>query len=136
MKIWTEYGSEHSMNLVMIGRFENEEDAVKVKEIIDGLTKQVRSDEEAGKIKVGFPADRYTDVMLDLLGKMNVGSIGPTEVEQFAYEFKIKREKTQIVITTEEADISALLKILVGKGARVEVFSAHNFPNTEYGRGK
>jgi Family of unknown function (DUF6375) len=136
MKIWNGYGSEHSMNLVMIGRFEKEEDAARVKEIIDGLTKQVRSDEEAGYIKIGSPVDRYTDSMLDLLSKMNVSIIGPTEVEQFAYEFKIKRDGSQIVITTEESEISALFKVLVSKGARVEVFSAHDYPETGYGRGK
>jgi hypothetical protein len=136
MKIWNGYGSEHSMNLVMIGRFKNEEDAVKTKEIIERLTEKVRSDEGAGRIKIGAQTDRYASGMLDLLGKMNISVIGPSEVEQFAYEFKIRSTDKQLIITTEEIDVSALLKVLVSEGARVEVFSAHDHPDSEYGRGK
>jgi len=38
--------------------------------------------------------------------------------------------------STDEIEVSALLKILLDKGARVEVYSAHVYPDTEYGRGK
>ena len=35
----------------------------------------------------------------------------------------------QVVITTDEPDVSAFLKLMVDKGARVEVFSAHDYPD-------
>ncbi|MCC7212451.1 MAG: hypothetical protein E3K40_11980 [Candidatus Brocadia sp.] len=64
MKIWYGYGSEHSMNLVMIGKFKNAEDAKKTKELIDQLTEGLND-----KINVGKSQDRYHDNVMDLLRK-------------------------------------------------------------------
>ncbi len=136
MKIWYQHGSEHSANLVMIGHFENVAEATKAAEIIDVLTKQVREEESSGARIIGHPSERYGDTMLDLLGKLNIASIGPSELEQFAYEFHIKAQGNDLVLTTEELDVSAFLKVMVDKGARVEVYSAHNYPDTAYGRGR
>jgi hypothetical protein len=136
MKVWQLFGSEHSANLVMIGRFKEVGDATKAKEIIDSIIEQVRADEEAGRIKIGDQTDRYSRGMLDLLGKVEVHSIGPAELEQFAYEVTLKVESNALVLTTEEIDVSAFLKVLLDKGARVEVYSAHDYPGTEHGRGK
>lgn len=135
MKIWYQHGSEHSANLVMIGRFENAAEATKAKEIIDALTNQVAEDQSNGALAVGSPSDRYSNDMLDLLGRLNV-SIGPQEVEQFAYEVNVKVEDNALVLTTEELDISAFLKVMFLKGARIEVYSAHDHPDTAHGRGR
>lgn len=136
MKIWYQHGSEHSANLVMIGHFENVADATKAAEIIDVLTKQVREEESSGTRTIGRPSERYGDAMLDLLGKLNIASIGPSELEQFAYEFHIEAQGNDLVLTTEELDVSAFLKVMFDKGARVEVYSAHVYPDTAYGRGR
>lgn len=136
MKIWYQHGSEHSANLVMIGHFENVADATKAKEIIDSLTKQVREEESSGTRTIGHPSERYGDAMLDLLGKLNIGSIGPSELDQFVYEVNIKAQGNDLVLTTEELDISAFLKVMFLNGARVEVYSAHDYPSTAHGRGR
>ena len=102
MKLWFGYSSEHSSNLVMIGRFKDLGNAAKAKEIIEQLTEQVRADEQAGLLKIGELADRYTDDMLNLLQKVKVHSIGPAELEQFAYDVGIKVENKEVVLTTEE----------------------------------
>jgi len=136
MKIWYQHGSEHSANLVMIGHFENAAEATKAKEIIDTLTNQVREEESSGTRTVGQPSERYGNAMLDLLGKLNVASIGPRELEQFLYEVSVDVEDSKIILTTEEIDISAFLKVLFDQGARIEVYSAHNHPDSEYGRGR
>jgi hypothetical protein len=136
MKVWYGFGSEHSADLVMIGRFKKVGDATKAKEIINSLIGQLRADEEAGLMKIGDRADRYTDGMLNLLGKVSVHSIGPAELEQFAYDVTIKVENNEVVLTTDEIDVSAFLKVLLDKGARVEVYSAHDYPDTEQGRGR
>ncbi|EUA59807.1 hypothetical protein I550_2955 [Mycobacterium intracellulare 1956] len=34
------------------------------------------------------------------------------------------------MITTDESDVQALLKVLLDGGARVEVYSAHDYPDT------
>lgn len=136
MKIWYQHGSEHSANLVMIGHFENAAEATKAKEIIDELTKQVTADQEKGEIVLGSPSERYGKEMLDLLGRLNIMSIGPRELEQFLYEVKVKVEDSKVILTTDESDVSAFLKVLFDQGARIEVYSAHTHPDTEYGRGR
>jgi hypothetical protein len=80
MRVWYGYGSEHSANLVMIGHFQSVGDATKASEIIESITRQVRSDEEEGKLKIGDPPAHYGDAILDLLGKLNVATIGPNEL--------------------------------------------------------
>jgi len=136
MRIWYQYGSEHSANLVMIGQFEDATEATKAKEIIDELTKQVAEDEGKGALVFGSPSDKYGAAMLDLLGRLNIATIGPQELEQFLYEVSVKVEGSKIVLTTEEIDISAFLKVMVNRGARIEVYSAHDHTDTDYGRGR
>lgn len=136
MKIWHEHGSEHSANLVMIGHFVDATEATKAKEIIDALTDQVAKDQESGALVFGSPSDRYGKEMLDLLGQLNVASIGPGELEQFAYDVNVKVESEKLVVTTEELEITAFLKVLFLRGARIEIYSAHDHPGTGRGRGQ
>jgi Family of unknown function (DUF6375) len=135
MKVWYGYGSEHSMNLVMIGRFKDAGDAAKAKQVIDRLTERVNADVRAGLMEIGAQTDRFTDGMLNLLRELNVLIIGPAELEQFGYDVAVKVDNNQVVVTTDESDVSAFLKVLVDRGARVEVYSAHTYPGTGYGRG-
>jgi hypothetical protein len=58
MKIWYQYGSEHSANLVMIGHFKSADNVTKAKEIIDALAKQVREEESNGSLTIGHPSER------------------------------------------------------------------------------
>ena len=136
MKIWYSYGSEHSMNLVMIGQFKNVDDAEKAKEMIDTLTKAVNEDVESGLLELGNPPQRFNERLLEILKKANIFIIGAHEFEQFAYEFSVRVDGNKVVLRTEESDVSAFLKVLIHEGAKVEVYSAHNFPDSEYGRGK
>jgi hypothetical protein len=136
MKIWYQHGSEHSANLVMIGHFENAAEATKAKEIIDALTNQIREEEATGTLTVGHPSERYGKAILDLLMKLNIATIGPRELEQFLYEVSVDVEGSKIILTTEEIEISAFLKVLFQKGARIEVYSAHDHPDSEHGRGR
>lgn len=128
MKIWYGYGSEHSMNLVMIGRFKDAVSAAKAKEVIDRLTDQVNADAQAGL--VGEGTEHFSDGMLDLLTNVKVHTLRPTELEQFTYDVNVEIKGSQIVLTTDEVDVSAFLKVLIDMGARVEVYSAHDYPDT------
>jgi hypothetical protein len=118
----------------MIGRFKDAREAAKTKQVIEWLTEQINADVQAGLIEIGSPADRYTDKMLDYLRGIEVYSIGPPELEQFGYDFTIEIDDDKVIITTEEIDVSAFLKVLLNKGARVEVYSAHHYSGTGYGR--
>lgn len=136
MKLWYGYGSEHSMNLVMIGQFKDADDATKAKEVIERITEQVEIDIDADQIEVGEQTDRYSDDMLTLLGSgLNIHGIYPAELEQFVYDVSVEVEDDKVLVTTEEIDVSAFLKVLLDQGARVEVYSTHHHPGTGYGRG-
>lgn len=123
------------MNLVMIGRFKEATDAAAAKRVIEQLTEQVEADVAADLVTVGNPSDRYSDEMLDLLRQVRVHTVGPAELEQFAYDVTVKLNGNQVVVKTDEVDVSAFLKVLLEKGARLEVYSAHDYPEAEHGRG-
>ena len=131
MKIWGGFGTEHSMNLVMIGHFKNADDAENTKQLIDRLTEGLKD-----KIDIGTSGDRYSDGVLELLRELNCNSLGPAELEQFLYDINTKLETDKIIVTTDEFDISAFLKLMINNGARVEVYSAHDFPDSELGQGE
>ena len=128
MKIWSGFGSEHSMNLVMIGHFNEVKDASAAMKLIGELTKQVNKDVDDGFIQFGVRNDRYSQGMLSLLGKLNVHCIGPGELEQFAMDISAEEKGNEIVVTTDESDVSAFLKLLVDRGARVEGTRLRNAP--------
>lgn len=136
MKIWYQHGSEHSANLVMIGHFQDASEAAKALEVIDALTRQVTADQDTGTMVIGSPSERFGEEMLNLLMRLNIGSIGPQEIEQFAYEVDAKVAGSDVILTTEELDISAFLKVMFLRGARIEVYSAHDHPDTGQGRGR
>lgn len=131
MKVWRGYGSEHSMNLVMIGKFKDVDDAKKTKKIIDQLTEKLTD-----KIEVGSTRDRYSDDTLALLKEVNIYTLRPLELEQFLYETRIKVEGDKLILTTDESEVSAFIKLMIDRGAKIEIFSAHDYPDAEYGRGK
>lgn len=129
MKIWNGYGSEHSMNLVLIGRFKREQDAAKVEKEIEKLTAQATED-ESHAVAFDPPEDRrFSDGMLDLLGKLNLMTLGPADLSQLLSDHRLRREGDQITVTTDEAEVSAFVKLFVEAGAKVEVFSAHDYPS-------
>jgi hypothetical protein len=128
MKIWNSYGSEHSANLVMIGKFKDGGSAEKAQAVINQIREylmQSGSDEP--------DPDRYSSAMMELLKRVNVYDVRPGELEQFTYDFNCQRDGDRIVINTDESDVSAFLKVLIDKGARVEIYSAHMYPDLTTG---
>jgi Family of unknown function (DUF6375) len=134
MKIWTGYGSEHSMNLVMIGTFKDASAAQDAKDLIDALTEHVQKERPRGEEDTSWKDRRFSEETLQLLRKANFYNVGSSELEQFMYDVRAELKQSKIVLTTDEIDVSAFLKLLLDRGARVEVYSAHEYPDTEYGR--
>ena len=129
MKIWNGYGSEHSMNLVLIGRFKREQDAEKVEKDIERLSDQASKD-DSHSMSFGQPEDqRFSDDMLSLLRSLNLNILGPADLGQLISEHQLRREGDRITVTTDEAEVSAFVKLFIEAGAKVEVFSAHNYPS-------
>jgi hypothetical protein len=129
MKIWNGYGSEHSMNLVLIGRFKRAQDAEKIEKDIDRLSAQALKD-DSHSIAFAEPEDqRFSDEMLLLLNTLSINTLGPTELGQLVSEHHLRREDNRITITTDEAEVSAFVKLFIEAGAKVEIFSAHDYPS-------
>ena len=135
MKVWYGFGSEHSANLVMIGKFKDSQDASDAMRMIDEITEQVNADVDVGQIEVGELTEHYTETMLGLMRRLNIYVISPNELEQFAYDVRVNVDNDEIIVRTDEADVSAFLKLMIQKGARVQVYSAHDYPESERGRG-
>lgn len=133
MKVWQSFGSEHSSNLVMIGKFEDIEEAEKAKSLISDFIQKVEEDRQEGNIEFGEVLDYYPDNWLEFLQEKEINYVQPNELEQFAYEVNVNLEDENLVITTDEVDIIAFLKLLLNQNAKVEVFSAHHH-DSEYGR--
>ena len=129
MKIWKTFGTEHSMNLVLIGHFKeitNAEDAMRS---IDRLTAFVTDDEPPAPSTAPSEQHRFSEAMRELLHSESLHSLAPEELEQFSYDVRVRHDQTEVSLRTDEVDISAFLKLLVQKGARVEVYSAHDYPD-------
>lgn len=129
MKIWNGYGSEHSMNLVLIGMFKRAQDAEKVERDIDKLSAQASKDDSLS-ITFGNPeGQRFSDDMLSLLRSLKLNTLGPADLGQLLFEHDLRREGDRITVTTDEAEVSAFVKLFIEAGAKVEVFSAHDYPS-------
>ena len=126
MKIWQSYGSEHSMNLVMIGRFKQESDAKRVEELFGSLLEKLR-----GLPESDIKEDRFTRDVRDFLISKNIHYLTPNELTQFLYDLFFERNGSEIRVTTDEYDFSATMKIMIMEEAKVEVFSAHDYPESD-----
>lgn len=128
MKIWNEYGSEHSMNLVLIGRFKREQDAKKVELDISKISAQASKDDSFSIAWEALEDQKFSDEMLELLRSLKLNTLGPAEIGQLVSDHHLSLEGDKITVTTEEADVSAFIKVFIEAGAKVEVFSAHDYP--------
>ncbi len=119
------------MNLVMIGHFESSDDAEQTHKLIEKL-----SNELSGKVDIGTSPEHYPDDVAEVLRKNNCYILSPGELEHFLYDIRTCVKGDRIVLTTDEVEVSAFFKLMIDKGAKVEMFSAHYHPNEQYGRGK
>ncbi|BCU77061.1 DUF6375 family protein [Luteolibacter sp. LG18] len=123
MKIWKAYGSEHSMNLVMVGHFKSEKDAEKTQKIFENLASEL-----AGKVDIGSNNQYFGSEILDIVVKLGCGILSPSELEHFLYDVDTRVEGDRIVITTDETEVAGFFKVMIDNGAKVEIYSAHHYP--------
>ena len=129
MKFWNAYGSEHSANLVMIGHFKTNAEAEEAHDALEKIKQHLMESQENYE-----DGTRYSKAMRSLLMDLNLHMIVPSEINQLNYDARTRLEKERIVVTTDESDFSAILKLLVEYGAKVEVYSGHTYPSTGEGR--
>ena len=136
MRIWRSYGSEHSMDLVLIGTFETvsgAEAAIERMEALKALAEAEWSDDDWL-----LPDERMPQTLTDELHKLNLYEMGRSDVDIYAFDHSIKRDGATVRIWTEESEIQGFLKVLIHLSARVEVFSRHQWnedgtPRTDAG---
>jgi hypothetical protein len=128
MKVWNGYGSEHSSKLIMIGHFKAVLDAAAAKQIIDRLTEQIREEVKNGMMSESDPPQRLNDHIMELFREVKTYILAPAELLQFYYDISVELNGDTIIVTTDEYEVSAFMKILIDGGARVEVFSRHDYP--------
>lgn len=131
MKIWNVYGSEHSSNLVMIGHFKDSNDAEKTKKLIEQLSNKLPD-----KIDVGSSSNRYPEEVRNILREADCYILSPFELEHFLYDVTTRVEGDKIILKTDEIEISAFFKLMIHNGAKVEIYSAHAYPDSPHGRSK
>jgi len=69
--------------------------------------------------------------MMELLNKLKLYSLGAAELEQFAYDVHIELQGEKVILKTDEVDVSAFFKVLIDNEAKVEIYSAHFYPDGE-----
>jgi hypothetical protein len=136
MKIWSGYGTEHSQNLVMIGHFMDLAAAEQAEDALSRLGVLIGEEVSAKRMELDGGTSRFSKHVLDALSDLKIYDLGPRELEQFAYDVRVKRDGTDVIVTTDEPDISAFLRVLVDHKAKVEVYSAHFYTEEKFGRGK
>lgn len=129
MKIWTGYSSEHSMNLVLIGKFKQAKDAEDIADVINKLAEQATKDDAYAIAHAPRQDRRFSDDMMALIQRFELYALAPEELEQFIYDHSLVQDGDTIKISTDEADVSAFIKLFVDSGARVEIYSAHHYPD-------
>ncbi|MFK5894552.1 MAG: DUF6375 family protein [Pseudomonadota bacterium] len=125
MKIWQSYGAEHSMNLVIIGRFKEVIDAEEFESLIDSLINFLHEHSD-----FDVDSDRFGREISDYLSKKNLYCLSPQQLGQLLYDMHLEREGNEIRISSDD-DLNAFISLLIHKGAKVEAFSAHDYPIDE-----
>ncbi|EJN3799491.1 hypothetical protein NPZ36_001002 [Vibrio alginolyticus] len=124
MKIWQGYGAEHSLNLVIVGEFKDAEKAENFEQLVSTISSFLCSDES----NFDVDTDRYGDKVLEFLSKQNLFCLSPQQLAQFMYDQSLERKGSKITISSDD-DLNAFISLLIHKGAKVECFSAHDYPD-------
>lgn len=125
MKVWHGYGTEHSMNLKLIGHFAGVEEAKSTVDAIKVLTKAAHAEQEAGRLEYGEPLRMFSEELLAVLSEVEIHSFGYADVEQFLYDVDVNADGSDVVVQTDEIDVIAFVKVLLARGAIVEMYSMH-----------
>jgi hypothetical protein len=125
VRVWHSYGSEHSMDLVLIGSFETvsgAEAAVERMSALKIIAEAAWSDDDWRR-----PDERMPDELAEELRRLRLYEMGRSDVDIYAFEHTVERDGSTVRVWTEESEVQGFLKVLIHLGARVEVFSRHNW---------
>lgn len=120
MKIWNSYGTEHSLNLVIIGKFVDESKAKEFDALVSEITSFL-----SGNESFEMESTKYDSETLDFLMKKNIASLSPEQLGHFVLDVDVEQDGNQVRISSDD-DVNAFISLLIHQGAKVEVFSRHH----------
>jgi hypothetical protein len=129
MKIWNGYGTEHSANLVIVGSFKTIDDATKAKNLIEELTQIVLDDEKQGLVVAGEPCKEFSPRIMEFVKRTNFTTMNYSDPEQLLYNYDLEQSGTKLNLHTEEQGFQLFLNVMIHCGAKIEMFSAHDYPS-------
>ena len=125
MRIWYSYGSEHSMDLILIGTFETVSAAEAVVEHMEALKALAQSEWSDDNWR--RTDERMPESVVEELTRLKLYEMGRSDVDIYGYEFSVKRRGSTVRIWTDESEVQGFVKVLVHLGGRVEIFSRHHW---------
>jgi hypothetical protein len=110
----------------MVGHFADESAAKATELVFERIKERIYKDMNTEGYDPGEDAPDLTDEMGQLLREINVWSLAPADVENFAYDHSVTRDGADLILTTDENAIGGFVKLLVDNDARIEIFSMHS----------
>lgn len=126
MKVWFGYGSEHSMDLMIIGRFEEVSQATAAVDRMNQL-KALAEREWPEDTSWQGAEERLTGTLTQTLWDLNIYDMGRSDVDIFMFEHTIDHDGTEVQVWTEEKEIQGFVKVLMHYGAKIEIYSKHDW---------
>jgi len=121
MKIWKSFSSDHSDKLRIIGKFKTSKDAqdaaIAFNELLDCKSKFIDD-----------PDYPYSEAFREIMDKHKV-YLNPSAGEDFNYLYPMHPEKNKIIVETDDFAIQAVSQIFNRYGAKIEIYSRHNYPD-------
>lgn len=127
MKIWTSYSSEHSSQIRIIGRFKTKDALESFKDSFEQMKQLVADNYD----ECFNESDMFPIQILDQLGNDRInhaGTIAAHDLLDFANEMSTSFKDKTIIIKSNESNWSGVIKMLVDSGAKIEMFSEHDYP--------
>ena len=135
MKMWRGFGSEHSANLMMIGRFTSADDAEVALKEFERITEIVQSEFDEDEFEEDDSSIFLNEAITSILTGLKLYDFSARDVEHFVREHSVRRQGAELRIWTDDTDVNGFLKFLLNKRARIEVYSVHDFPDEQEPRG-
>ena len=127
MKFWTGYGSEHSANLVMLGKFKTAEDATGFLAELEKLEKMIQEDDNGDDVYREFPRKILDEMFNERIRFCN--DFAPKDLEDFRNDLRRHQRADDQSVVEFKSDVTGwagLIKMMVNAGASVEVFDESN----------
>ena len=90
MKFWTGYGSEHSANLVMLGKFKTAEDATVFLAELEKLERLIQEDDGGDDVYREFPRKILDEMFSGRIRFCN--DFAPKDLEDFRMELQRQQQ--------------------------------------------